>query len=218
MKTGIVTGASRGIGKATLTYLADRNIKVIGAARSIDLSGNNDNIRLYQLDLADSNSIDHFIQNIKTEKIDFIINNAGILLEQWDNAAINLQQLRDTFNVNVFGTIELTEKLLPYLNKGGHIINVSSNWGSFSDPDFGEFQPHYKISKSALNMYTKLLAERLRPNDIKVSALDPGWTQTDMGGASATRKPEEVAREIFELLEGNLESGKFWHRSTIREW
>ncbi|QSE98801.1 SDR family NAD(P)-dependent oxidoreductase [Fulvivirga lutea] len=218
MKTGIVTGANRGIGKATFKYLADRNYNVIGTARNVDVTQKLDNTKWYQLDLAEPNSIHALTQKLQSEKIDFIINNAGILLEQWDNTNINLQQLRDTFNVNVFGTIELTEKLLPYLNMGGHIINISSAWGSFSDPYFDEFQPHYKMSKAALNMYTKLLANRLRPNNIKVSALDPGWTQTDMGGANASRKPDEVAKEIFELLEGNLKTGKFWHRGTIREW
>lgn len=73
------------------------------------------------------------------------------------------------------------------------------------------------MSKAALNMYTKLLAKRFEHRLI-VSAFDPGWTQTDMGGHEASRTPAEVAMDMEQLVERVPESGHFWHRGNIREW
>ena len=75
------------------------------------------------------------------------------------------------------------------------------------------------MSKAALNMYTKLLSERLKNKNTRVSSFDPGWVKTDMGGTNATRTREEVAIELAELMEDmSVETGKFWHRGRIREW
>ena len=73
-------------------------------------------------------------------------------------------------------------------------------------------------SKTTLNMYTKLLAKRLDEMHIKVSSLDPGWTQTDMGGKTAPRLPKDVAGDILNLLTSNVKSGCFWHQGKVRKW
>lgn len=219
MKYGIVTGSSRGIGLATVELLTkNANTQVIGSSTSGNHTLNQPNFRCLQLDLSNNFSIDKFILSLGNLKLDFLINNAGILLEKWDASVINMEQLKQTFNINVFGTIELTEKLLPRLNAKAHIINITSDWGSFSELNFDEFQPHYKMSKAALNMYTKLLAKRLESQSITVSSLDPGWTQTDMGGKVAPRLPKDVAGDIFNLLNNDVESGQFWHKGKIRSW
>lgn len=219
MKHGIVTGSSRGIGLATVELLTKHsNFKVIGSSTSGNHLLDNVNFKCFKLDLANSDSIAEFVENLGDVKLDFLINNAGILLEKWDESNINMRQLKNTFDINFFGTIELTEKLLPLLNKEAHIVNITSDWGSFSEQNFDAFQPHYKMSKAALNMYTKLLAKRLDNKEIIVSSLDPGWTQTDMGGQEASRKPEEVANDILNLLSNNVKSGQFWRQGKIREW
>ncbi|UCD61426.1 MAG: SDR family NAD(P)-dependent oxidoreductase [Flavobacteriaceae bacterium] len=219
MKTGIITGCSRGIGYALTELLTDnQNFKIIGTSTSGKCTISKSNFVCYPLNLSNSNSIVTFVNKVKKLKIDFLINNAGILIEKGNDSVINLEQLRQTFNVNLFGTIELTEKLIPSFEKNGHIINITSDWGSFSENNFDEFQPHYKMSKTALNMYTKLLAKRLEEQNLIVSSLDPGWTQTDMGGNDASRKPTEVAADIRDLLRKNPESGNFWHQGKVREW
>jgi len=219
VQTGIITGCSRGIGFATVDLLTNNeNLKVIGTSTSGNCSILKSNFDCYQLNLSESKSINEFCNIIGNTKIDFLLNNAGVLLENLNESVINLEHLRQTFNVNLFGTIELTEKLIPNFNKNGQIVNVTSDWGSFSEKNPDEFQPHYKMSKSALNMYTKLLAKRLKNQNIIVSSFDPGWTQTDMGGINATRKPTEVADDIKNLLNRVPESGKFWHQGKIREW
>ena len=218
-KYGIVTGSSRGIGLATVELLTiQTNFKVIGSSITGNNPINHSNFKSLKLDLSSSGSIDKFVENLEGIKLDFLINNAGILLEKWDASNINMKQLKKTFDVNVFGTIELTEKLLALINPNAHIINITSDWGSFSEQNFDAFQPHYKMSKTALNMYTKVLAKRLEIKNIKVSSLDPGWTQTDMGGKIAPRLPKDVADDILNLLKSDVESGQFWHRGKIREW
>ncbi len=219
MKYGIVTGSSRGIGLATVELLSSQpGYYLIGSSTiGINLL-NKTNFRCLKLDLSNSNSISEFADQIGNIKIDFLINNAGVLIEKWDASEINIEQLKKTFEINVFGTIELTEKLFPRLNPKAHIINITSDWGSFNEQNFDAFQPHYKMSKAALNMYTKLLAKRLQSNNITVSSLDPGWTQTDMGGKVAPRLPKDVAADILNLLSNDVESGKFWHQGKIREW
>lgn len=219
MKYGIVTGSSRGIGLATVEILCNQSdFKVIGSSTTGNNPLDNANFKCLKLDLVNSDSITKFVENLKDVELDFIVNNAGILLEKWDASAINMKQLKQTFAINVFGTIELTEKLLPKLNAKAHIINITSDWGSFSELNFDEFQPHYKMSKATLNMYSKLLAKRLENHDITVSSLDPGWTQTDMGGKVAPRLPKDVAADILSLLNNEVETGKIWHQGKVRQW
>ncbi|MCK0107904.1 SDR family NAD(P)-dependent oxidoreductase [Flavobacteriaceae bacterium S0825] len=219
MKHGIVTGSSRGIGLATVELLTKQpHFNVIGSSTSGNNLLEHSNFKCLKLDLSNNDSIDKFVENLENIKLNFLINNAGVLLEKWDTSEINMEQLKKTFNINVFGTIELTEKLLPLLAPNAHIINITSDWGSFSEQNFDAFQPHYKMSKAVLNMYTKLLAKRLEEKDIIVSSLDPGWTQTDMGGKIAPRLPKDVAIDILNLLHTDVISGQFWHQGKIREW
>lgn len=219
MKRGIVTGSTRGIGLATVELLTkNANTQVIGSSTSGNHTLNKHNFQCLKLDLSSSVSIEKFIDSLGDLKLDFLINNAGILIEKWDDSTINMKQLKQTFDINLFGTVELTEKLIPRLNPQAHIINITSDWGSFSEQNFDAFQPHYKMSKAALNMYTKLLAKRLESQNIKVSSLDPGWTQTDMGGKVAPRLPKDVAADILNLLSNDVESGQFWHKGMVRAW
>lgn len=217
-KVGIITGASRGLGLATASLLAETpNYQVLGTSTNGAHSFEHARFTGLALNLADPESIGAFLSSLQERELDFLVNNAGILLEEWDSTEITQELLRQTFEVNLFGTVALTEGLLPLLKPGSHIINITSDWGSFSGAS-SPCQPHYKMSKAALNMYTKVLAERLVDRNITVSSLDPGWIRTDMGGAQAPRNPGEVAAEIINLLESNVKSGQFWHRGNVRDW
>lgn len=219
IKYGIITGSSRGIGLATAQLLLqDGSTEVIGTSTSGQSDIKAQHFKCLPLELSDETSIHNFVRHIGDRKIDFLINNAAILVEDWHTPEINMQQLRKTFEVNLFGTIALTEALLPQFNTNAHIINITSNWGSFSDPHFDQYQPHYKMSKAALNMYTKLLAKRLEEKNIIVSSFDPGWVQSDMGGDNANRHPKVVATEILHLLDTKVETGQFWHQGNARSW
>ncbi|WP_408028440.1 MULTISPECIES: SDR family NAD(P)-dependent oxidoreductase [Flavobacteriaceae] len=148
MKHGIVTGSSRGIGLATVEMLYNGS-----GFKIIDLftTGNNplghSNFKCLKLDLSNSNSIEKFVAMLKDIKLDFIINNAGILIEKWDVSAINMKQLKQTFNTNVFGIIELTEKLLSRLNTKAYIISIASDWGLLVNRILMPFRPIIKCLK-----------------------------------------------------------------------
>jgi len=214
----IITGSSRGIGLAATNKFLQEGYEVIGTSTSGTHQLIHENFTCHQLDLGNPNSVIAFVNNLNFEKFNYLINNAAILLEEWDNAVVNMEQLIKTFEVNLFGTIRLTELLLPKMQSEGHIINISSAWGSFSEYNFDEFVPHYKMSKAALNMYTKLLSKRLEIHNIKVSSFNPGWVKTDMGGNAAAKLPKEVANELLNLLMSDVESGKFWSNNQISNW
>jgi NAD(P)-dependent dehydrogenase (short-subunit alcohol dehydrogenase family) len=221
MKQLIITGCSRGIGLAVASEaLARGGYVVTGTSTTGECPGLDAHFDCRMLRLDEEESIRAFTASIEGSgyQLDGLINNAAVLMEDWSDAAIDLGQLRQTFEVNVFGTIALTEALIPFLKRGAHIINLSSGWGAFSDSSFDAAVPHYKLSKAALNMYTKLLAARLAPRSITVSAVDPGWVQTDMGTRQAPKSPREAAQEILDLLEREGPSGVFWQQGKPRAW
>jgi len=213
MKTLVITGMSRGIGLETARIFLNKGWLVFGTSTQGASPLKHKYLKMYPLDLTNPQQINDFVNVLP--RIDLLINNAAVLLEDWDNANIDMMQLRQTFAVNVFGAIELTEHCIPKLNDKAQIINLSSGWGSFSSNDTA-YQAHYKMSKVCLNMYTKLLAERLP--GITVSSFDPGWVKTDMGTEHAPKLPSEAAQELYTLVNTPKASGCFWQKGRVRAW
>ena len=202
----MITGASRGIGLATAKEFRKNGWFVLGTSTS---GG-----EFIQLDLRDESSISAAASKIKTQhpQIDVLINNAGIGIEPDENK-MDMQMLRSTLEVNLIGTISFTEKILESIT--GHVIFVSSKMASLVEFDSG-ICPAYCISKTALNMYGKTLADRLK--NITVSAFDPGWVKTDMGGPGAPRNAETPAKELFTLANSKVATGHFWFKGKTRSW
>ena len=225
MKTAIVTGASRGIGLATATKFLEEGWRVIGTYNKTRIPIENANCIGVQLDQGDTPSIKRAVEEIKQKayQIDVLINNAGITLD-WVEPQIDLEKIRKTFEVNLFGVIDLTEQLLPKMLASSHIINIDSSYGAFSLPIDDESSTGYRLSKAALNMYTRTLAFRLKEKGIIVSSLDPGWVKTDMGNLGLSdkerpdREPEEVANDIYQLVTTVRESGQFWRLGKKTDW
>jgi NAD(P)-dependent dehydrogenase (short-subunit alcohol dehydrogenase family) len=213
MKTVVITGVSRGIGLATAELFLKKGWRVIGTSVHGEQTLKNKQLCMHALNLSDSKQIAAF--SYELPQFDVLINNAAVLLEAWDDVHINMNKLKETFAINVFGTIELTEQCLSKMKPDGQIINISSGWGTFSSND-SAYQPHYKMSKASLNMYTTLLAERLP--DVIISAFDPGWVKTDMGTEHATKRPEDTAKELYHLINKNKKSGLFWQAYEERAW
>lgn len=215
MKTILITGGSRGIGKATVKRFLESGYDVI----TTSTSGKSEYKNTYPLDLSDSNSISDFAKSLseKNTKIDVLINNAAMAEEGEDFVVI--ESLRKTLEVNLIGVIDLTQKILPLINDSGVIINISSQMASLTS-NLGYDYPSYRISKNAINMYTICLSEHpdINKRNIKVYSFDPGWVKTDMGGPDAEREPEEVAKELFELSESDNKTGLFYKGTEVREW
>lgn len=210
---------------ATAKKFLDEGYAVIGTSRAGEINFEHPNLTKIALELSSSESIEKAVHEIKNiaAGIDVLINNAAVALDTWD-VGVNMEKVRQTFEINLFGQIDLTEKLAPLMSPGGHIINLNSRYGSFSMPIDDDSSIGYRMSKAALNMYTRFLADRLNGREIIVSSVDPGWVKTDMGNAGASemgapdREPEEPADEIFDIVQNVRETGKFWQKGRERSW
>ena len=226
MKTAVITGASRGIGLATARKFLGEGWRVIGTYLNTPIPLQDKNLVAIKYDQGDSESIAEAAEQISkiAPQVDALINNAGVLLDAHEKVADPVK-VRKTLEVNVVGLIDLTERSLSLFRKDSHIVNLNSGYGSISAPMLDdETAAGYRISKAALNMYTRHLAFRLESRGIIVSALAPGWVSTDMGNSIATetekpdRTPQQAAQEIFELVTGIKETGQFWRHGKRTDW
>lgn len=224
MQTVLITGVNRGIGKETTQKFLREGYKVIGTSRSGSVDYDQENLQILPLDLRSGESIADCAQELTSrgEKIDILINNAGRLFDE-DDSELVPEKLRQSLEVNLIGTADFTEHVVPLMNKGGHILMLSSRAGSIgrtgqSASRFPGKYPAYKISKAALNMYMRTLAMRLKDSQITVSAVHPGWVKTDMGGEEAEITPEKAAESIYELAISRPETGLFWFNGEQLPW
>lgn len=228
MKNVLITGVSRGIGKALAQKFLNEGYYVIGTSVSGNVDFEHKNLKVVQLDLTKSASINACVDEIKSLglKIDIFDNNAGMLFDDGETK-LSVEKLRETLEVNLIGTADFTEKVLPLVNDRGHVIFTSSSAGSLSETDYHTHSHHpnqypaYKISKAALNMYMRTLAMRLEKEKagIKVSSVHPGWVKTEMGGEDAPMTPEEAALHIFMTATNeSIETGQFWFKGEKYKW
>jgi NAD(P)-dependent dehydrogenase (short-subunit alcohol dehydrogenase family) len=240
-KIALVTGANKGIGFETARQLAKQGITVLlgarderkgeeatGKLRSEDLD-----VRFLKLDVSDTAAHETARRFIEENfgRLDILVNNAGVSLDAGVLASEGtLEQWRGTFETNVFGTIALTQRLLPLIKKSeaGRIVNLSSILGSLkwsSDPasGIGSYAftgTAYNASKTALNMFTVHLANELKDTPVKVNACHPGWVRTDMGGENAHLSIEEGAKTpvMLATMQEDGFSGRYIHLNEDLPW
>ncbi len=224
MKTVIITGAGKGIGKSLTEKFLEEGYFVIGTYRAGKSGIRSGNLLEFKLDLASGKVTDSCVRKISAlgRKIDILINNAGIMPDE-NETAVRIDRLRATLEVNLIGTINFTEKIIPLIRKGGHIVNISSTAGSLkfaadARSHYPYHYPAYKISKTALNMYTRTLANRLKKRGLTVSSVHPGWVRTDMGGRNAPMSTKEAAEGIYKTAISRPETGQFWFKGRKLPW
>jgi NAD(P)-dependent dehydrogenase (short-subunit alcohol dehydrogenase family) len=184
--TILVTGASRGIGKAISQRLYQDGYRIVGtynstkpAASSAEGAGGIHNF--VQLDCGNDDSIEAIARALSDRELHGIVNNAG-MIEFEDFRNFDLKGWRRTFAVNLDGVLKLTLALNDRLGANGSVVNIAS-----TDGFIGGFDTMaYAASKAAVINLTKSLAINLGPKNIRVNAVAPGWIQTDMG----TKMPE----------------------------
>jgi NAD(P)-dependent dehydrogenase (short-subunit alcohol dehydrogenase family) len=200
-RVALVSGGNRGIGLEVCRQLSGRGITVVigsrdearGRAAAEGLEGN---VVPHQLDVADAGSVDRMAAFLEDEfgRLDILVNNAAISNDEGQRGVdADLDRVKESMEANLFGAWRLCEAAIPLMQRNGYgrIVNVSTGLAALED--MGGGSPGYRVSKTALNALTCILASELRGSGILVNAVNPGWVQTDMGGSGATRSVEEGA-------------------------
>jgi len=197
MKTALVTGASRGIGKATALELKNQGFSVIGTATS-DTGAKlltEQGIEGHVLDLNSLESINNFWETLETNNkiISVLINNAGITR---DNIVLRMsdEEWSDIMNVHLYGTFQLCKRSLKMMlkNKWGRIINISSASASIGNRG----QSNYAAAKAGVEAFTKSLAKEVGKRDITINSVAPGFISTDMTAQNDGVNTEYLVKEI----------------------
>jgi NAD(P)-dependent dehydrogenase (short-subunit alcohol dehydrogenase family) len=196
----LVSGGNRGLGREVARRLAEDEYAVVigsreleqGRAAAAELDGE---VNACRLDVTDPETIDSCIREIEERygRLDVLVNNAGIEGGGWRTNAtdVDLDEVRDTLETNLFGAWRLTQAALPLMRRNGYgrIVNLSSGMGQLEE--MGGHAPSYRISKVGLNALTRMLTAELGGENIIVNSCCPGWVRTDMGGPTANRSVEE---------------------------
>ncbi len=239
MKTALITGANKGIGlevakqlaqQGYYVYMGSRDLKNgVAAVEKLRAEGI-ENVAAIVLDVTDQQSVDAARIEIgnKTDVLDVLINNAGINGIQFNGDTplmhtatdTSVEVFKEVYEVNVFGVIRVTQAFLDLLRNSPapRIVMVSSSQGSLnlhSDPTFVHYKfkgAVYQSSKSALNMYTIVLAYELRDTAFKVNAVSPGSTKTDFNHHLGRGSVEDAGKRIvkYALIDKDGPSGRFF--------
>jgi NAD(P)-dependent dehydrogenase (short-subunit alcohol dehydrogenase family) len=240
MKSALVTGANRGIGFETVkqlaalgyfVYLGSRDrAKGLEAVKKLNALGYS-NVDCIELDVTNIHSIRSARQEleVKIKNLDVLINNAGISGGFPQPATkVSYDTLRQVFETNFFGAIQVTQEFIDLLKKSDQprIVNVTTELSSLtnhSNPNwkFAQFKPAaYGPSKTALNLYTVMLAIELKDTNFKVNCVCPGFTATDFNNHQGTKTVEQGANVIvnYVTLDKDGATGKFFSEEGETAW
>lgn len=208
-RIAIITGGSRGLGRNTAIHLAGRGVDIIftyranrteaeSLIREIEAAGQK--AEAFQLDTGDVRSFDGFVAGIRKtlegwgrERFDYLVNNAGNSLHTGFEETTEAQ-FDAIVNVHFKGVYFLTQKLVPLLNDGGRIVNISSGLARIALPGSSA----YAAAKGAVEVLTRYLAKELGPRRITANVVAPGAIQTDFSGGMVRDNPE-VNKRVAEM-------------------
>lgn len=242
MKKAFITGANKSIGFETAKQLLKQGFFVYIGSRNLE-NGKQaveqlktegfTNVEAIEIDVTNENSVKNARNEIgkKTENLDVLINNAGVLGASFDSngnfipqtatgIGSSIEVFKSVYETNVFGVVRVTQAFIDLLKKSDEprIVMVSSSQGSLTlasdlnDIYYDVKAAVYQSSKSALNMYAVNLAYELKDTAFKVNAVDPGYTKTDFNYHHGTGTVENAAKRIakFALLDKNGATGKYF--------
>jgi NAD(P)-dependent dehydrogenase (short-subunit alcohol dehydrogenase family) len=203
----VITGGSRGLGKSMVLHLADRGVDSLFTYHSAEseakevvkaVEAKGRKAVAVRLDVADSRSFGAFAETVKAElgrvwqrdRFDYLVNNAGTGLSA-SFAETTEAQFDDMVNVHFKSTFFLSQKLLPLIQDGGRILNMSSGLARFCFPG----RAAYGSVKGAVEVLTRYMAKELGPRKIAVNVIAPGAIATDFGGG-VTRDNPQVNKHV----------------------
>lgn len=238
-RVALVTGASKGIGQEVARRLAEAGLTVLvgsrdearGEALAAELREAGGDAQAVVIDLLRPETLHaaaYWIGRYHM-RLDVLVNNAGIT-DPRDGAPekASIEAVERVFATNFFGTLRVTQAMLPWLSRSdeARIVNVSSGLGSLAfngDPDWEHAAFKligYNASKAAVNMMTVQLAHTLRESGIMVNSVDPGYTATDLNGHRGRQTVAEAAESVVSLVtatQGPV-SGQFLSREGALPW
>ncbi|MEM0965807.1 MAG: SDR family oxidoreductase [Verrucomicrobiota bacterium] len=223
MKTALITGANQGIGLGLVQHFLRNGYRVYATARQPTEAAVFRRLAVefgerfvpLELDLQSDELIGKLGTNFEGPTLDLLINNAGVA-EQENLGEWTGQEFSSHFRVNATAPALVTQVLEPYLVHGAKVVNMTSGMASLElniRPIDG--LEAYAMSKAALNMFSRRLAEKLRRREIVVVALSPGWVKTVMGGDQAPTSVEEAVKSLHRVIDGLTmdQSGSFLSES-----
>ena len=227
-RVALVSGGNRGIGLEVCHQLAERGYTVVVGSRNegkgrAAAEGLEGDVIPRQLDVADAGSVERMARFLEDGfgRLDILVNNAAISNDAGQRGLdADLDWVKEALEANLFGAWRLCEMAIPLMRRNGYgrIVNVSTGLASLED--MGGGSPGYRVSKTALNALTRILASELSGSGILVNAVNPGWVQTDMGGSGATRPVEEGAEALVwaATLPNNGPTGGFFRDRQPVPW
>jgi NAD(P)-dependent dehydrogenase (short-subunit alcohol dehydrogenase family) len=213
-KIALVTGASSGIGEATADRLARAGYKVYGTSRRATPAGAR-SFEMLSLDVTSDTSVEAAIKELVRLEggIDLLVNNAGFSIAPAGAEENSIEQARSIFDTNFFGIVRMTRAVVPHMRHGGgRIINIGSVLGFLPAP----YLALYAATKHAVAGYSESLDHELRTKGIRVSVIEPAYTQTQFDAhlLEADSKLDEyrdiraaLGRRIRELVEAGDKPG-----------
>lgn len=211
MNNVVITGANRGLGLALATRFAGRlDTHVFATTRDAAMAADlralhdrhPDRVTILEVDVADAASIATLAARFANEKIaiDTLVNNAGTA--NWKGMGeIVESEIAEILRVNAIGPVLVTQALMPHLRDGAKVVNITSVLGSIERAS-GTSGLAYGMSKAALNMFSKSLAQDARSRGIAVLSLHPGWVKTRMGGDGASLTVDQSADGMMKVIDG----------------
>lgn len=229
MKTVLITGGARGIGRAIAEKFADMGFgvainynksKIEAKTLKKELLEKGAKVEIFWADVVDRDAVSKMVEDANRTfgGIDVLVNNAGIALPQGLFTDVTECEMKKVFDVDVFGLMNCTKAVIPQMvrEKSGKIINISSIWGVCG----GSCETVYSSAKAAVIGFTKALAKELAPSGINVNCIAPGLIDTDMNGHLSKEdiddfcqdvplgrigKTEDVANAAWFLASGNAD-------------
>jgi NAD(P)-dependent dehydrogenase (short-subunit alcohol dehydrogenase family) len=237
--TALVTGANKGIGLETARQLAQLGYTVWLGARdaqrgenAVEQLASDGDVRLVSLDITDEQSVQAAASRLERETgaLDVLVNNAAVGYGEEEGlpSAVRPDMVSRTFDVNVVGSLRVTQAFLPLVRRSpaGRIVNVSSTMGSLGvlsapgSPLAAWASFGYATSKTGLNALTGWLAAELADTPVKVNSVCPGYNATDMNNHQGTQPPSEGAKTVVRAatLESDGPTGSFFDVSGPVPW
>jgi NAD(P)-dependent dehydrogenase (short-subunit alcohol dehydrogenase family) len=208
----LVAGASRGIGLALVRALLDRGDEVWAGVRHVTPELDaiaSARLRVLTLDVSSVVSVSEAASACGAESLDVVIANAAVNGGPQHAPGMDLERVARVIDTNAVGPVRLYDAFIERVRKArGVWVNVSSEAGSLSRFRASS-KPEYAMSKAALNAFTRWAASVEK--DVRVISLDPGWTQTAMGGANATYSTGQTAERMLAVIDrlGGNDHGRF---------